>query len=81
MNLSPLLIIEVLSDSTEAYGRRDKFAAYRQVSSLNEYVLVNIKTHTVECFRRTAENDWLLHAYANEDVCEFRCLYRDVRYY
>ena len=52
----------------------DKFSAHRQVSSLNEYVLVNIKTHTVECFRRTAENDWLLHAYANEDVCDFMSL-------
>ncbi|NOQ64003.1 MAG: Uma2 family endonuclease [Methyloprofundus sp.] len=68
---SPRLIIEVLSDSTEAYDRGKKFAAYRQIDSLTEYVLVNIKARTVECFRRTAENDWLLHIYANEDNCHF----------
>ena len=72
--LSPRLIIEVLSDSTEAYDRGDKFAAYRQVASLNEYILVNIKTRTVECFRRMADNDWLLHVYANDDVCVFMSL-------
>ena len=72
--LSPRLIIEVLSDSTEAYDRGNKFAAYRQIASLNEYVLVNIKTRTVEYFRRTADNDWLLHVYANDDVCNFMSL-------
>ena len=71
---SPRLIVEVLSDSTEAYDRGDKFASYRQITSLNEYVLVNIKARTVECFRRTADNDWLLHVYANDDVCVFKSL-------
>ncbi|MCF7969562.1 MAG: Uma2 family endonuclease [Methylococcaceae bacterium] len=60
----PSLIIEVLSDSTEAYDRGAKFAAYRQIDSLKEYVLIDIKARRVECFRRTAENDWLLH------ICE-----------
>jgi len=68
---SPRLIVEVLSDSTEAYDRGGKFAAYRNITSLNEYVLVNIKTRSVECFRRTAENDWLLHVYTDETVCDF----------
>ena len=68
---SPRLIVEVLSNSTEAYDRGDKFAAYRQVASLNEYVLVNIKARTVECFRRMADNDWLLHVYTDEQVCNF----------
>ena len=38
----PRLIIEVLSDSTEAYDRGDKFAAYRKIESLQEYVLIDI---------------------------------------
>lgn len=67
----PSLIVEVLSDSTEAYDRGAKFSAYRHISSLKEYVLVDIKTRSVECFRRTAEDDWLLHVYADKDVCHF----------
>lgn len=67
----PSLIVEVLSDSTEAYDRGAKFTAYRLLDSLKEYVLVNIKTRTVECFRRTAENDWLLHVYAGKEACDF----------
>lgn len=68
---SPSLIVEVLSDSTEAYDRGAKFTAYRQVASLKEYVIVDIKARTVEFFRRTDENDWLLHVYAGEEICEF----------
>jgi len=71
---SPSLIVEVLSDSTEAYDRGAKFAAYRQLASLKEYVLVDIKTRRVECFRRTADNDWLLHDYSAEQVCDFASL-------
>ena len=71
---SPRLIIEVLSDSTEAYDRGEKFTAYRLIESLTEYMLVNIKTRSVECFRRTANNDWLLHVYVEEEVCQFESL-------
>jgi Uma2 family endonuclease len=39
--LSPVLIIDVLSDSTEGYDRRKKFGIYRQIESLREYVLVS----------------------------------------
>ncbi|GFO72286.1 hypothetical protein BJAS_P2399 [Bathymodiolus japonicus methanotrophic gill symbiont] len=67
----PKLIVEVLSDSTEAYDRGAKFTAYRQLTSLEEYVLVDIKARSVECFRRTADNDWLLHVYTNTGVCDF----------
>ncbi|TXK95114.1 hypothetical protein BMR02_13175 [Methylococcaceae bacterium HT1] len=67
----PTLIVEVLSDSTEAYDRGAKFTAYRQLAELKEFVLVDIKTRSVECFRRTADNDWLLHVYTDEDVCDF----------
>ena len=68
---SPRLIVEVLSDSTEAYDRGAKFTAYRQLTSLKEYILVDIKSRSVECFRRTADNDWLLHVYTDKDVCDF----------
>ncbi|NJP22532.1 MAG: Uma2 family endonuclease [Hydrococcus sp. CRU_1_1] len=67
----PCLIIEVLSDSTEAFvprsgsfgDRGDKFADYQSLSSLQESVLINTKRPRIECFRRTNEELWLLQSY------------------
>ena len=63
----PSLIIEVLSESTEAFDRGDKFADYQSLPSLQEYVLVNTKKARIECFRRTEEGLWLLQFYELED--------------
>lgn len=68
---NPILIVEVLSDSTEAYDRGAKFAAYRHIPSLKEYVLVDIKTQRLDCFRRTEHNDWLLHVVDTQENCNF----------
>jgi len=57
--LNPLLIIEILSNSTEAYDRGDKFFYYRQINSLSEYILVSQKTYHVERFIRQPDNAWL----------------------
>ena len=51
----PRLIIEVLFDSTEAFDRRDKFADYQLLPTLQEYVLINTRKARIECFRRTEE--------------------------
>lgn len=59
----PKLIIEVLSDSTEAYDRGDKFADYQTLESLEEYVLINPKRSRIECFRRGEAGVWVLHTY------------------
>lgn len=67
----PLLIVEVLSDSTAAYDRGAKFASYRQVPELQEYVLIDIAARRVEVFRRQPGNEWLLHDYAGEPDCHF----------
>jgi Uma2 family endonuclease len=64
---SPCLIIEVLSDSTEAFDRGDKFADYQSLPSLQEYVLINAKKARIECFRRTDDGLWLLQFYELED--------------
>ena len=63
----PSLIIEVLSDSTEAFDRGDKFADYQSLPSLQEYVLINTKKARIECFRRTKEDLWLLQFYELKD--------------
>ncbi len=55
---NPTVIVEVLSDTTEAYDRGEKFAHYRHLSSLREYVLVSQRTQRLEVFRRTGERGW-----------------------
>lgn len=62
----PKLIVEVLSDSTEAYDRGDKFAEYQTLESLEEYVLINPRRSRVECFRRGKEGVWILHTFVTE---------------
>jgi Uma2 family endonuclease len=59
----PCLIIEVLSNGTEAFDRGDKFADYQEFETLQEYVLINQKRQRVECFRRNAEGLWVLYSY------------------
>ncbi|MGB3241098.1 MAG: Uma2 family endonuclease, partial [Geitlerinemataceae cyanobacterium] len=67
----PCLIIEVLSNSTEAFDslsetlreRGDKFMDYREIDTLQEYVLVNQKRQQIECFRRNCEGQWVLYVY------------------
>ena len=56
----PRVIVEVLSDSTVAYDRGGKFAAYRMLESLQEYVLIDPEQRSLEIFRRLPSNDWLL---------------------
>lgn len=56
----PLVIIEVLSDSTAACDRGQKFALYRQIDVLQEYVLIDPERRTVETSRRTDTGDRLL---------------------
>ncbi|WP_066423810.1 Uma2 family endonuclease [Anabaena sp. 4-3] len=59
----PCLIVEVLSDSTEAFDRGDKFADYQEIVTLQEYVLINTKRQRVECFRRNEQGLWVLQTY------------------
>jgi Uma2 family endonuclease len=63
----PCLIIEVLSPSTEAADRGKKFAAYRQSSTLQEYVLVQVAQPGVEVFRRNEQGKWVLSDYNLDD--------------
>ncbi|MBW4501506.1 MAG: Uma2 family endonuclease [Scytonema hyalinum WJT4-NPBG1] len=62
----PCLIVEVLSNSTEAFDRGDKFADYQALESLQEYVLINTRRQRVECFRRNHEGLWVLQSYTAE---------------
>lgn len=83
----PCLIVEVLSTTTEAFDRGNKFANYRRLENLQEYVLSNPEQMNVECFRRNSEGLWVLYPYSQDEEVylasvDFRCpiteLYEDV---
>lgn len=57
---NPTVIVEVLSDATEADDRGDKFAHYRRLPSLREYVLVSQRAARIEVYRRQANQGWVL---------------------
>jgi Uma2 family endonuclease len=70
--INPVLLIEVLSPSTESYDRGLKARQYRSIESLQEYALVAQSEPRVEIFRRQASGDWLLSESAGLDAaCRF----------
>ncbi len=62
---NPVVLIEVLSKSTEAYDRGEKAAHYRRIESLQEYLLVAQGTVRVERYRRAGENKWVLSEFTD----------------
>ena len=60
--LNPNVIVEVLSESSEAYDRGKKFEQYRSLASLTDYLLVAQDKPLVEHYSRQAEGRWLLAA-------------------
>ena len=64
--LNPIVIVEVLSPSTEASDRGEKFAHYRQLPSLQEYVLVAQDQIRVEHYRRQ-ERQWIFTDFEKHD--------------
>lgn len=67
----PRLIVEVLSESTEAYDRGDKFEQYRRCASLTEYVLISPTKRKAEVFRRDATGHWVLYEYGECEAVQF----------
>jgi Uma2 family endonuclease len=63
--LNPTLIIEVLSDSSEAYDRGKKFEHYRSLVSLSDYLIMAQDKPEVEHFVRQPDDKWLFAAYSN----------------
>ena len=84
----PKLIIEVLSESTEAFDRGDKFNDYQTIDTLEEYVLLNSKHYRVETFCRNEKGLWVLQSYTPDRqtfelqsinlTASFTDLYQDV---
>ncbi len=64
----PILLIEVLSESTAAYDRGLKFEQYRNLPSLREYLLVEQTRRHVDLFRREADDRWVLIANTDDEI-------------
>ncbi len=58
--LNPLLIVEVLSPSTENYDRGKKFELYRTMESFRGYLIVHQDRRHVEHYSRQEDGSWLL---------------------
>ncbi len=85
----PCLIAEVLSPGTEGYDRGGKFAHYRRIKTLREYVLIDAQQINVECFRLNEKGIWELHPYTEGDEiylnsidfhCPISLIYEDVQF-
>lgn len=61
--LNPAVIVEVLSPTTEAFDRGDKFESYRRIESLATYLLVSQGRMRIERFERQPDDHWLLSDY------------------
>jgi Uma2 family endonuclease len=67
--LNPIVLIEVLSESTANYDRGDKFDQYRRIESLREYLLVSQEPHRADQYIRQNDTQWLLTEFHRaEDV-------------
>ncbi|MHC5723364.1 MAG: Uma2 family endonuclease [Nostoc sp.] len=65
--LNPQIIVEVLSKSTKGYDRENKFQAYRTISTLQEYLLIDQTRIHVDQFSKTGKKQWALREYDEED--------------
>lgn len=83
----PCLIAEILSPNTESYDRGAKFAQYRRLESLREYVLISSEKISVEIFRLNERHKWELTPYAAGETvqltsidfeCPIELLYEDL---
>ena len=65
--LNPIVIIEILSDSTEAYDRGEKFAHYQLLNSFKEYILVSQYLCRIEKFTRQDDETWIYSKYQSAE--------------
>ncbi len=70
----PCLIVEVLSDSTEAYDRGEKFYRYRRNPVLQDYLLVSAKSIAIDLYHKNDAGDWTILNYRTGDRVELKSI-------
>ncbi|MGI0481002.1 Uma2 family endonuclease [Geminocystis sp. CENA526] len=72
---NPLLVMEVLSQSTQDYDRGTKFTYYRSIPKLQEYILIDQYSCKIEQFSKNNQGQWLLKEYETQEETIFlECL-------
>lgn len=66
--VNPVMIAEVLSKSTKGYDRDEKFAAYRTIPSLQEYILIDQYTMHIEQYFKTDNNQWIFSEFTDRNI-------------
>ncbi len=70
----PKLIAEVLSSSTQAFDKKEKFEDYQQLGSLEEYVLISQTQRQVDCRRRRPDGRWETETYSSDDIVKLESI-------
>ncbi len=66
--INPLIIVEVLSNSTQAYDRGDKFKFYRSLPTFQEYILIEQSSYSVERYYKQKDDQWLIDFVTGENA-------------
>lgn len=72
--VNPKVLVEVLSPSTEAYDRGEKWSHFRRIASLEVYVLVSPASHRVESYERQADGAWVHRVADRGETLPLPCL-------
>ncbi len=75
----PLLLVEVLLPGTAAYDRGDKFAAYRKLPGLREYLLVDTDSRRCDLYRKGADGLWVLHPFEPDQALQLESVALDLQ--
>ncbi|QLE55906.1 Uma2 family endonuclease [Nostoc sp. TCL26-01] len=65
---NPIMIVEVLSKSTENHDRTNKFRFYRSIPTLKEYIIINQYEYIIEQFNKNTAGQWVLTEYESIDA-------------
>ena len=73
--VNPVVIIEVLSESTKDYDRGTKFTACRSIDTLTDYILIDPDVVHIEYFSKESDGTWRLREYfSTEEVVDIKSL-------
>jgi Uma2 family endonuclease len=74
----PVLIAEILSESTAEYDRTFKFACYQKIAALRDYLLISQDVYSVEHFHLNDGGEWVRKVYTCNDQFHLDCIHLDV---
>ncbi len=74
----PVLLVEVLSPSTAAFDRGNKFATYRTIATLREYLLVDPDKHRADLYRLGGDGLWVLHPFDERTAVHLASVQLDI---